>query len=126
MCAGGIAGQQMAKGNYGFTSAEGPSPIAQDERQWYIDQGFGDPNEVIGARRGSARYVSGRNQMPAVNPYAGSYRGVSPEARYLYKQSLVPKPAPAAAQPAPVPTLAVPPATTRWAGNALTINPMSS
>jgi hypothetical protein len=126
MCAGGIAGPQMAKGNYGFAPAGAPSPIAQDERQWYIDQGFGDPSEVIGARKAGPAYVSGKNFMGATKASAGSYRGVSPEARYLYKQSLVPKAAPAAAQPAPVPTLAVPPANTRYAGNALTINPMSS
>ncbi len=126
MCAGaGLSGATANKG-YGMTSAGAPSPIAQDERQWYIDQGFGDPNEVIGVRKAQPRMYSGKNLMPAIEASAGSYRGVSPEARYLYKQSLAPKPAPAAAQSAPVPTLAVPPATTRWAGNALTINPMSS
>lgn len=120
-----LGGLNSSAGNYGRTPAGAPSPVAEDERKWYIDQGFGDPNEVIGARRAQPKMFSGRNQMPAVAASAGKYKGVSPEARYLYQQSLAPKPAPA---PAPTPTaaLAVPTATTRWAGNALTINPMSS
>lgn len=121
----GGGGFGNARKNYGFTSAEAPSPVAEDERQWYIDQGFGDPNEVIGKRGAMPSMMSGKNQMPARAAFAGSYRGVSPEARYLYRQSLAPKPAPVAAAAPAVPTLAVPPATTRWAGNALTINPTS-
>lgn len=123
MCAGSMGAQ--TKNNYGAVTADQASPVAQDERQWYIDQGFGDPNEVLGKRGARPRMVSGRNEMPARAAFAGSYRGVSPEARYLYRQSLAPKPAPAAAAAPAVPTLAVPPATTRWAGNALTINPTS-
>lgn len=117
--------QATGRNNYGFAPAGAPSPVAEDERKWYMDQGFGDPNEVIGARRAGPAYVSGKNYMGATKANAGKYKGVSPEARYLYQQSLAPKPAPA---PAPTPTaaLAVPTATTRWAGNALTINPMSS
>lgn len=125
----GGGGFNNARKNYGFTSAETPSPVAEDERQWYISQGFGDPNEVIGKRGAQPRMMSGRNLMPEIQASAGSYRGVSPEARYLYRQSLVPKPAPAAAPVAPAAgtsaTLAVPPASTRYAGNALTINPAS-
>lgn len=125
MCAGIGGTQSQTKNNYGAVTADQASPVAQDERQWYIDQGFGDPNEVIGKRGAMPRMVSGRNEMPARAAFAGSYRGVSPEARYLYRQSLAPKPAPVAAAAPAVPTLAVPPAATRWAGNALTINPTS-
>jgi hypothetical protein len=110
--------------NYGAVTADQASPIAQDERQWYMDQGFGDPSEVLGKSQGQGQVTAGRNVMPARAAFAGSYRGVSPEARYLYQQSRAPKPAPAPA-PAPVAALAVPPATTRWAGKALTINPVS-
>jgi hypothetical protein len=91
-----------------------------------MDQGFGDPNEVIGARGAQPRMLYGKNQMPAVAASAGKYKGVSPEARYLYQQSSIPKTvylqerAPSAAS-----SLGVP-ANTRYAGKALTINPMSS
>lgn len=113
-----------ARKNYGFTSAGAPSPVAQDERQWYIDQGFGDPNEV------QPRMMSGQKSMDLLAASAGSYRGVSPEARYLYRQSRAPKAAPVAAPVAPAAgtsaTLAVPPANTRYAGKSLTINPVTS
>lgn len=126
----GTSGFVNPRNNYGFAPAGALSPVAEDERKWYMDQGFGDPNEVIGARGAQPRMMSGRNQMPAVAASAGKYKGVSPEARYLYQQSLVPKPKPVAAPAAPAAgtsaTLAVPPASTRYAGKALTINPMSS
>ena len=132
MCTGSITSSAtptwgtQTKNNYGAVTADQASPIAQDERQWYMDQGFGDPSEVLGKRRGQGQVTAGRNVMPARAAFAGSYRGVSPEARYLYQQSRAPKPAPAPAPaPAPVAALAVPPATTRWAGKALTINPVS-
>jgi len=130
MCAGNSVGQATGRDNYGRAPAGAPSPVAQEERQWYMDQGFGDPNEVIGARGAQPRMMSGRNQMPAVAASTGKYKGVSPEARYLYQQSRAPKPAPVAAPTAAAAgasgTLAVPPTSTRYAGNALTINPMSS
>jgi hypothetical protein len=126
MCGGGMRAQAQTK-NYGAVTADQASPVAQDERQWYIDQGFGDPNEVAGQRGAQPGVMVGRNYRPAQPAFAGSYRGVSPEARYLYQQSRAPKPAPAPAPaPAPVAALAVPPASTRWAGKALTINPVSS
>ena len=132
MCAGSITSSAtptwgtQTKNNYGAVTADQASPIAQDERQWYMDQGFGDPSEVLGKRRGQGQVTAGRNVMPARAAFAGSYRGVSPEARYLYTQSSIPKTvylqerAPSAAS-----SLGVP-ASTRWAGNALTINPVSS
>jgi hypothetical protein len=123
MCGGG-GGMSTGNRNYGFASANAPSPVAQEERQWYIDQGFGDPNEVVGRGDAMSALISRRNQALASVGAIGSYKGVSPEARYLYQQSRAPKPAPAPA-PAPVAALAVPPATTRWAGKALTINPVS-
>ena len=119
------------RNNYDSAPAGTTSPVSEDERKWYMDQGFGDPNEVIGKRQAQPKTFSGRNQMPAVQASAGSYRGVSAEARYLYQQSLAPKPAPVVA-PVAAPaagvsaTLAVPPASTRYAGKALTINPVSS
>jgi len=128
MCSGGITNPRNS--SYGSAPAGAPSPIAEDERKWYMDQGFGDPNEVYGARQAQPRMLYGKNQMPAVQASAGSYRGVSPEARYLYQQSRAPKPAPVAAPTAGAAgassTLAVPPTSTRYAGKALTINPMSS
>ena len=123
-------GWNDAGNDYDSAPARATSPVSEDERKWYIDQGFGDPNEMIGRRRAQPR-MFGRNQIPAVQASAGSYKGVSAEARYLYQQSLAPKPAPVVA-PVAAPaagvsaTLAVPPASTRYAGKALTINPVSS
>lgn len=125
MCAGSGGGLNP-KNNYGFASADQASPIAQDERQWYIDQGFGDPNEVIGKRAAQPRMFSGRNEIPAVQASAGSYRGVSPEARYLYRQSSIPKTVyPQERAPSAASSLGVP-ANTRYAGKSLTINPVTS
>ena len=135
MCGGGgsmgMQGVRTLRDNFGSAPAGATSPVAEDERKWYMDQGFGDPNEVIGKREAQYQYrvMSGRSQMPAVAASAGKYKGVSPEARYLYQQSLAPKPAPVAAASTAAgvsSTLAVPPASTRYAGKALTINPVSS
>jgi len=136
MCGGGgsmgMQGVRTLRDNFDSALAGATSPVAEDERKWYMDQGFGDPNEVIGKREAQYQYrmMSGRSQMPAVAASAGKYKGVSPEARYLYQQSRAPKPAPVAAPTAAAAgasgTLAVPPTSTRYAGNALTINPMSS
>lgn len=38
--------QATGRNNYGFAPAGAPSPVAEDERKWYMDQGFGDPNEI--------------------------------------------------------------------------------
>ena len=119
MCAS-IGTMPTGRGTLSRTPAEAQPPIEQEERQWYIDQGFGDPNEASGSM------FMGRAFTPAGRARTSAYRGVSPEARYLYRQSLAPKPAPAPAPAAPTAALAVPAATTRWAGKALTINPMSS
>ena len=121
----GTDADQYSK-NYGYGSASGPPSIAKEERQWYIDQGFGDPNEVVGKRATQSRVMSGRIQTPYLPASDGSYRGVSPEARYLYTQSSIPKTvylqerAPSAAT-----SLGVP-ANTRYAGKSLTINPVTS
>ena len=127
MCSGGGGGggklgqSPKASTGYGASSADQASVIAQDERQWYIDNGFGDPNAVVGQMNpvNSPRYSSGGSP--------GSYKGVSAEARYLYTQRQPAKAAPAA--PAPVGgtsgVAATPPSITRWAGKALTINPVS-
>jgi hypothetical protein len=129
MCAGSAISSKPPSSysnNYGYGSAGNDSPFAKEERQWYIDQGFGDPSEVVGKRPAQRLVTAGRSQLPARAAFAGSYRGVSPEARYLYTQSSIPKTvylqerAPSAAS-----SLGVP-ASTRWAGNALTINPVSS
>lgn len=102
--------------NYGY-GAVGQAPVmAKEERQWYIDQGFGDPTKVVG-------------QTPNTRlsrASAGFYQGVTPEARYLYTQSSIPKTvylqerAPSATK-----SLGVP-ANTRYAGKSLTINPMAA
>jgi hypothetical protein len=129
----GTDADQYSK-NYGYGSASGPPSIAEEERQWYIDQGFGDPNEVVGKRATRSRLPPGLGVIPVGSrirtPYLpasdGSYRGVSPEARYLYTQSSIPKTvylqerAPSAAT-----SLGVP-ANTRYAGKSLTINPVTS
>jgi hypothetical protein len=124
MCAGSAAGflkpETKFSTNYGY-GAVGQAPVmAKEERQWYIDQGFGDPTKVVGQRSAvnSPRFSS------AANP--GYYQGVTPEARYLYTQSSIPKTvylqerAPSAAT-----SLGVP-ANTRYAGKSLTINPMAA
>ena len=127
----GTSGFINPRNNYGFAPAGAPSPVAEDERKWYMDQGFGDPNEVIGRNKAQLETFSGRTRMAPIPASAGKYKGVSPEARYLYQQSLAPKPAPVVA-PVAAPaagvsaTLAVPPGSTRYAGKALTINPVSS
>jgi hypothetical protein len=128
MCAGSAISSKFRpsySNNYGYGSAGNDSPFANEERQWYIDQGFGDPNEVVGKRGPSGGYTTGRTYNRPTPGTPGYYKGVSPEARYLYRQSLAPKPAPAPAPAAPTAALAVPTATTRWAGKALTINPVS-
>jgi hypothetical protein len=129
MCAGAAMGAQMGRGqaqapatkNYGYGAVGQAQAMAGEERQWYIDQGFGDPNAVIGSR--PARNLGRFGNTPA---NAGYYQGVSPEARYLYTQSSMPKTvylqerAPSAAT-----SLGVP-ANTRYAGKSLTINPVTS
>lgn len=111
--------------NYGYGSAGNDSPFANEERQWYIDQGFGDPSEVVDTRQ-FYDFTTGRTYNRPTPKAPGYYKGVSREARYLYTQSSIPKTvysqerAPSAAS-----SLGVP-ASTRWAGNALTINPVSS
>jgi hypothetical protein len=119
MCSGNFGTMPTGRGTISKTPAGAPPLIEQEERQWYIDQGFGDPSEASGPM------FMGRSFTPAGKAPAPAYRGVSPEARYLYKQSRAPKSAPVPA-PAPTAALAVPTATTRWAGKALTINPVSS
>lgn len=117
------AGPQYS-GNYGFGSAAESSAIPEQERQWYVSNKFGDPYEVDKPQEtlnplGMA--LSGRKES------AGSYKGVTPEARYLYQQSSIPKTvylqerAPSRASSA----LGVP-ANTRWAGKSLTINPVAT
>ena len=117
--------------NYGYGSAGNDSPFANEERQWYIDQGFGDPSEVVGkSGPSSGGFTTGpyykRTYSRPTPGTPGYYKGVSREARYLYTQSSIPKTvylqerAPSAAS-----SLGVP-ASTRWAGNALTINPVPS
>ncbi len=75
--------------NYGYAKAGGASSIDAGERQWYIDNGFGDPLATTGAtpaRKGGFWMTTGRNSSyikpVAANP--GYYKGVSAEARYLY------------------------------------------
>ena len=121
-------GAQMGRGqaqapatkNYGYGAVGQAPAMAKEERQWYIDNGFGDPTKVVGQRSAvnSPRFSS------AANP--GYYQGVTPEARYLYTQSSIPKTvylqerAPSAAT-----SLGVP-ANTRYAGKSLTINPVAA
>ena len=121
--AGRLGGNQTSQysKNYGY-GAVGQAPVmAKEERQWYIDQGFGDPNAVTGSS--PARNLGRFGNKPA---NAGYYQGVTPEARYLYTQSSIPKTvylqerAPSAAT-----TLGVP-ANTRYAGKSLTINPVAA
>ena len=129
MCAGSAISSKLPSSyskNYGYGSAGNDSPFANEERQWYIDQGFGDPSEVVGKRGPSGGFTAGRTYYRPTPGTPGYYKGVSREARYLYTQSSIPKTvylqerAPSAAS-----SLGVP-ASTRWAGNALTINPVSS
>jgi hypothetical protein len=124
MCAGSPAGflqpETKFSTNYGYGAVGKAPAMAKEERQWYKDQGFGDPNTVVGKRQGAG---GGRYGIPSS---AGYYQGVSPEARYLYTQSSIPKTvyleqrAPSAAS-----SLGVP-ANTRYAGKSLTINPMAA
>ena len=70
-------------GRYGFGSTAAPSSVSEQERQWYIDNKFGDPYEVD-------------KQSKMIHPWmppatSSNYKGVSNEARYLYQQSSVPK-----------------------------------
>jgi len=106
-------------GRYGFGSTAAPSSVSEQERQWYIDNKFGDPYEVD-------------KQSKMIHPWmppatSSNYKGVSNEARYLYQQSSVPKTvylqerAPSTAASA----LGVP-ANTRFAGKSLTINPVAA
>ena len=82
------------RNNYGYGEIvkDQPSPFGDAERQWYIDNGFGDPTQQIageksttGVYRPSPFKGSGPNRIQrkvyATLPY---YRGVSPEARMLY------------------------------------------
>jgi hypothetical protein len=128
MCAGSAISSKFRpsySNNYGYGSAGNDSPFANEERQWYIDQGFGDPSEVVDTRQ-FYDFKTGRTYNRPTPKAPGYYKGVSREARYLYTQSSIPKTvysqerAPSAAS-----SLGVP-ASTRWAGNALTINPVSS
>jgi hypothetical protein len=91
--------QNPYAGNYGSLAVGGKSPISDGERQWYIANGFGDPNQVGGRTQGvqvgkgylplpsgSTRY-NGRVALPGPItsvPGTGYYQGVSAEARYLY------------------------------------------
>ena len=118
MCGGAAMGARMGANqtsqlskNYGYGAVGQAPAMAKEERQWYIDQGFGDPTKVVGQRAST----SGKFASPG-SP--GFYQGVSPEARYLYTQSSIPKTvylqerAPSAAT-----SLGVP-ANTRYAGKA--------
>jgi hypothetical protein len=128
MCSGAAMGARMGASqtsqyskNYGYGAVGQAPAMAKEERQWYMDQGFGDPSAVIGST--PARDLGKFGNKPA---NAGYYQGVTPEARYLYTQSSIPKTvyleqrAPLAAT-----SLGVP-ANTRYAGKALTINPMAA
>jgi hypothetical protein len=105
--------------NYGYGAVGQAPAMAKEERQWYIDQGFGDPTKVVTQRSG----LYGGKVKGTSTDY---YQGVTPEARYLYTQSSIPKTvylqerAPSAAT-----SLGVP-ANTRYAGKALTINPVAA
>jgi hypothetical protein len=129
MCGANIAGSKGSEllsppgssysSRYGFGSTASPSSISEQERQWYIDNKFGDPYEVD---------KQSRMIHPWIPPATSSnYKGVSNEARYLYQQSSVPKTvylqerAPSSAASA----LGVP-ANTRFAGKSLTINPVTT
>jgi hypothetical protein len=119
MCAGSAL-RPAPTPTYGGGSAAQPSSIAKEERQWYIDNGFGDPLRVVG----KTDPISSSRFNSAGSP--GRYVGVDPTARYLYTQSSIPKTvylqerAPSAAT-----SLGVP-ANTRYAGKSLTINPMAA
>lgn len=129
MCAGGAAtaGKLGAApvspyaSNYGYGAVGQASATAKEEQQWYINQGFGDPNKVI-----NSSPTKNLGRFGTIPENAGYYQGVSPEARYLYTQSSIPKTvyleqrAPSAAT-----TLGVP-ANTRYAGKSLTINPVAA
>lgn len=106
-------------GKYGFGSTAAPSSVSQQERQWYIDNKFGDPYEVDKQSKMFHPWMP-----PAVS---SNYKGVSNEARYLYQQSSAPpktvylqERAPSAASALGVP------ANTRYAGKSLTINPVAT
>lgn len=134
MCAGslargpllGINQKSQYSSNYGYASAKAPSSIAEEERQWYISQGFGDPNEVVGNYPAFPGGTLGRTYTRPREAAPGYYKGVSPEARYLYTQSSIPKTVYLEQRaPSATSSLGVP-ANTRWAGNSLTINPVTS
>ena len=126
MCGSNMAGNQRLappsssySNRYGFGSTAAPSSVSQQERQWYIDNKFGDPYEV------DKQSKMFHPWMPPVT--SSNYKGVSNEARYLYQQSSVPKTvylqerAPSYGRS----SLGVP-ANTRYAGKSLTINPVTT
>jgi hypothetical protein len=107
-------------GRYGFGSTAAPSSVSEQERQWYIDNKFGDPYEVD-------------KQSKMIHPWmppatSSNYKGVSNEARYLYQQSSAPSKTVYLQERAPssaASALGVP-ANTRFAGKSLTINPVAA
>ena len=116
--------------NYGYEVASETSTISPEERQWYQDNGYGDPMATVEvAQPGTGRQMFGvggalAGRARTKDDYKTFYRGISTDGRDKYQRSLALKPAPA---PAPATTvLSTPPASTRYAGKALTINPMSS
>lgn len=91
--------------NYGYGLTSGESVFGEEERQWYIDNGFGDPNtsvEVLPVQPSSSPYspfgiygyggrpspyMMARTQAMRTQTPSNYYRGVSPEARYMYLQA---------------------------------------
>ena len=79
--------------NYGFGSATGPAPtFAAEERQWYVDNGFGDPLEKVQGEPvavDTMPYPNAVSRHGGITRYAATqyYRGISPEARVLYNSA---------------------------------------
>ena len=74
MCGGAAMGARMGANqtsqlskNYGYGAVGQAPAMAKEERQWYIDQGFGDPNAVTGSR--PARDLGRFGNMPASAGY---------------------------------------------------------
>lgn len=141
-----LAGKPYS-GNYGYEATSEAPTISAEERQWYQDNGYGDPMAVVkvakpntGVPLGGKNAEGGGSPLARVrtkNDYKSFYQGVKPQARDLYQQSLASKSASKSASAAASTAastaaagtsamLATPPSNTRYAGKALTINPMSS
>ena len=77
--------------NYGYGKGSSFDP---EERQWYIDNGFGDPTQQVASGESvfTGQYRAGRGGARGGTPIRSKVfepvmynRGVSPEARYLYQ-----------------------------------------